>query len=201
MAYPGPSVGPWEVAELDVNLVNEVFRQIEEQINLLRGLRNDAIAASSTPVSIATHTHASASSGGPVGGDHGSLTGLTDNDHTQYRLTATDISHGTLTNLTVDDHSQYLLASDATSRAAFTSNWTDLTDAGDTTLHTHQEAGLDDAQTTASRTADSVLAGPNITITESDESEAVIISTTGFSGTVTPVVSITVSNGIVTAVS
>ena len=201
MAYSGPSIGPWQISEMDINLLNEVFRQIEEQINLLRGLRNDALASSGTAVSIATHTHASTSSGGPVGTDHGALSGLADNNHPQYQLVATPISHGTLTNLTVDNHPQYLLASDASSRAAFASNWTDLTDSGDTTLHSHPESNLDDAHATASRMADSVVAGPNITITESDESEAVIISTTGFSGTVTPVVSITVFNGIVTAVS
>lgn len=48
---------------------------------------------------------------------------------------ATD--HGTLAGLSDDDHSQYLLASQATDRATFTTNWTDLTDNGATTLHTH----------------------------------------------------------------
>ena len=47
------------------------------------------------------------------------------------------IDHGSLGGLSDDDHSQYLLASSATSRAAFAANWTDLTDGGGTTLHTH----------------------------------------------------------------
>ena len=45
--------------------------------------------------------------------------------------------HGALTGLTDDDHSQYLLASDATNRATFAANWTDLTDGGETSLHSH----------------------------------------------------------------
>ena len=50
------------------------------------------------------------------------------------------IDHGALTGRGDDDHSKYLLASDATSRAAFATNWLDLTDSGDTTLHTHDNA-------------------------------------------------------------
>ena len=49
--------------------------------------------------------------------------------------------HGALTGLSDDDHSQYLLASDATSRAAFAANWTDLTDGGETSLHSHAGGG------------------------------------------------------------
>lgn len=55
--------------------------------------------------------------------------------------------HGALDGLADDDHTQYLLASAATSRAAFASNWTDLTDGGGTTLHTH--AGTDSGWTAA----------------------------------------------------
>lgn len=36
-----------------------------------------------------------------------------------------------------DDHALYLLASDATDRSTFATNWTDLTDTGNTTLHVH----------------------------------------------------------------
>jgi len=66
--------------------------------------------------------NALAVSGGGGGGvtDHGALTGL-DPD---------------------DDHAQYLLASAAGGRAAFATNWTDLTDAGSTTLHTHDHGDL-----------------------------------------------------------
>ncbi len=45
--------------------------------------------------------------------------------------------HGLLSGLGDDDHSLYLLASDATNRATFASYWTDLTDSGETSLHTH----------------------------------------------------------------
>ena len=51
--------------------------------------------------------------------------------------------HGALTGLADDDHAQYLLASDATSRAAFATNWIDLTDAGASTLHKHDHGGQD----------------------------------------------------------
>ena len=50
-------------------------------------------------------------------------------------------AHSALTGLTADDHTQYLLASQATDRATFTANWTDLTDGGETTLHTHPASG------------------------------------------------------------
>ena len=53
------------------------------------------------------------------------------------------VDHGDLTGLADDDHSQYLLASQATDRSTFTSNWTDLTDAGATTLHKHDHGGQD----------------------------------------------------------
>ena len=41
--------------------------------------------------------------------DHGALTGLSDNDHPQYRLVADAIDHGALGGLSDDDHPQYLL--------------------------------------------------------------------------------------------
>jgi len=50
--------------------------------------------------------------------------------------------HGALSGLADDDHPLYLLASDATDRATFATNWTDLTDTGDTTLHGHDVTGL-----------------------------------------------------------
>lgn len=54
-------------------------------------------------------------------------------------------AHSALTGLIApaDDHTQYLLASAATDRATFATNWTDLTDAGATTLHKHDHGGLD----------------------------------------------------------
>ena len=47
------------------------------------------------------------------------------------------LSHGDLGDLGVDDHLQYILAASAGGRTAFSVNWTDLTDGGDTTIHTH----------------------------------------------------------------
>lgn len=49
----------------------------------------------------------------PVGGgggvtDHGALTGLSDNDHPQYRLVYDTIDHGSLGGLSDNDHPQYL---------------------------------------------------------------------------------------------
>lgn len=50
--------------------------------------------------------------------------------------------HGELSGLGDDDHALYLLASDATNRATFASYWTDLTDGGETSLHSHAAADL-----------------------------------------------------------
>lgn len=57
-------------------------------------------------------------------------------------VVASGVDHGGLSGLADDDHTQYLLASQATDRATFTANWTDLTDTGSTTLHTHDHGGL-----------------------------------------------------------
>ena len=76
---PNQGVGPWHVAEAEPYTINEVFRQIEEQINLLRGI------GVNVSLSIALHAHNSTTSGGKL--DHGTaLTGLGDNDHPQYLL-------------------------------------------------------------------------------------------------------------------
>ena len=86
---------------------------------------------------------------------HASLSDLTADDHTIYRLESADHSHQatglqagkldhglSLTGLTDDDHSLYLLASDATDRTTFAANWLDLTDTGATTLHSHAGVAL-----------------------------------------------------------
>lgn len=79
--------------------------------------------------------------------------------HTGYRLESADHSHQTtglqagkidhgaaLDGLADDDHAAYLLASDATSRAAFASNWLDLTDGGASALHSHAGGGYTDEE-------------------------------------------------------
>ena len=58
-------------------------------------------------------------------------------------LTGIVSDHGSLTGLSDDDHAQYLLASDATDRSTFAMNWMDLTDSSATTLHTHDHGGMD----------------------------------------------------------
>jgi len=45
--------------------------------------------------------------------------------------------HGALAGLGDDDHQLYLLAADATDRTTFATDWGDLTDAGQTSLHSH----------------------------------------------------------------
>lgn len=61
-----------------------------------------------------------------------------DHTHQSTGLQGGQLDHGlSLTGLTDDDHTQYLLASAATDRSTFATNWTDLTDGGKTTLHLH----------------------------------------------------------------
>ena len=55
--------------------------------------------------------------------------------------------HGSLSGLGDDDHAQYLLAATYGGRTIFGAAWTDLTDAGATTLHKHSHANLDDLTT------------------------------------------------------
>lgn len=59
----------------------------------------------------------------------------------EFNITGGD--HGTLSGLGDDDHALYLLASAAGNRTTFGTNWTDLTDAGATTLHKHDHGGQD----------------------------------------------------------
>jgi hypothetical protein len=83
------------------------------------------------------HTHQST---GAEGGqlDHGlALTGLTDDDHSAYPL---------VTNFEVD-------------RATIATNWTDLTDAGATSLHKHSHNSMDDLTTGDPHTQYAILAG------------------------------------------
>lgn len=68
-------------------------------------------------------------------------------DASDFALYDHSHDHGDLSGLTDDDHTQYLLASDATDRSTFATNWIDLTDSGETTLHTH--AGVSGADTDA----------------------------------------------------
>lgn len=63
------------------------------------------------------------------------------------------IDHGSISGLGDDDHALYLLASDATNRTTFAANWLDLTDGGTTTLHTHT-SGTASAITVANEATD-----------------------------------------------
>lgn len=67
--------------------------------------------------------------------------------------------HGNLAGLADDDHSQYLLASDATSRTIFTSGWSDLTDGGETTLHSHAGGSIASNLTLVPGTSDGDYCG------------------------------------------
>ncbi len=105
------------------------------------------------------------SPGGGTVTDHGSLGGLGDDDHSQYlkekasggaaseipvhdhsaAAEAGQLDHGAaLTGLADDDHSAYPLVTNfEVDRATIVTNWTDLTDAGATTLHKHDHGDLD----------------------------------------------------------
>ena len=99
------------------------------------------------------------------------------------------LDHGlALTGLDGDDHTQYLLASDATDRATFVTNWTDLTDTGDTTLHDHD--GI--TENTSHRTADgsshtfidqSVISGATPTFTGTNFTGIPVAGTSLVAGT------------------
>lgn len=78
--------------------------------------------------------------------DHTAITNIGTTTHAQLdthvgtaniHFTEASIDHGSITGLGDDDHALYLLASDATNRTTFATNWTDLTDSGDTIIHIH----------------------------------------------------------------
>lgn len=101
----------------------------------------DIFSAMATELAIADLDSAT-----PASGDLFIFADISDSDiNKKATLAAINavLDHGTLAGLGDDDHSIYLLASAATSRAAFASNWTDLTDAGATTLHKHDHGGQD----------------------------------------------------------
>lgn len=102
-------------------------------------------------------------------------------DALRLSAVASEIDHGGLAGLTDDDHAAYLLASDATNRATFAANWTDLTDTGSTTLHSHTTtADLDLIDgTITTQPWETIIAGSNITITESSDGSAIVIASTG----------------------
>jgi len=139
MAYPRNSIGPWQIAEMDVHLINEIFRQIEEHVGTLEGMTQGRVG------NIAWHTHETDETGGQISHDL-ALTDVSDNDHHPKIHThgdddgSGDVDHGDLTGLADDDHSQYILGDRA--------DWTDLTDGGDTTLHTHSSGGGSSSTTT-----------------------------------------------------
>ena len=146
MAYPRNSIGPWQIAEIDVHLINEIFRQIEEHIGTLEGMTQGRVG------NIAWHTHETDETGGQISHDL-ALTDVSEDDHHPKEHTHGDddgsgeVDHGDLTGLLDDDHTQYILGDRA--------DWTDLTDGGATTLHSHSastqetDQSLYDANTTA----------------------------------------------------
>ena len=66
----------------------------------------------------------------PPGWDHGNLSGLADDDHPQYATDAALSTH----EAAADPHSGYVREADA--------NWLDLTDNGETALHSHAGGGV-----------------------------------------------------------
>ena len=218
MAFPGPSIGPWQLVELDIHIINEVFRQIEEQISLLRGLRSSTTVSSSgtgtATISIGQHTHESAVTGGILSHDD-ALTDVSANDHhdkshshdgsdgsgslaaeiefQDANETASHISDEvfggtgvTVTELADGSGDAISIAIDTSTLVETTdADWIDLTDGGTTTLHSHSgstaetDQALYDAVFTIERITDHIFAGSNITITEYDESGAISIASTG----------------------
>lgn len=133
---------PYEIASLDIHSLNDVFRQIQQAVDELRGLQGpitvydevthtevvvfdtDQYATTAQIADVAATESAGTSTKIPRGdhvhkGDHGSLAGLSDDDHSLYPL---------VTNFEAD-------------RATIATNWTDLTDGGETALHSHAGGG------------------------------------------------------------
>ena len=129
---------PYQIMEVDVHQINDVFRQIQQAVDELRGLQGPvtifdevtfsdppvlpttAFAGTSTIADVAATEAAGTSTLIPRGdhvhkADHGSIAGLADDDHSLYPL---------VTNFEAD-------------RATIAINWEDLTDGGETTLHSH----------------------------------------------------------------
>lgn len=85
--------------------------------------------------------------------------------------------HGALTGLTDDDHTQYPLVTDFESdRATIQTNWTDLTDSGETTLHSH--AASSEATDVANVEPnplpfEQIIASSNVTVTEVGNGNAI----------------------------
>lgn len=76
--------------------------------------------------------------------------------------------HGALTGLSDDDHTQYLLASQATDRSTFSTNWLDLTDGGSTTLHTHPGLAGSTEQTFYAKMSDGTAFGDTVLFSTAD---------------------------------
>jgi hypothetical protein len=102
------SVGPWQIAEINVELINEVFRQITDQIDLLRGLTgqnlsvtvaNTGAVATGSIVKALTSTTLEAAIAGTdyvAPGADGAISGLTANKIPKA-ATAKTLSNGSMT--------------------------------------------------------------------------------------------------------
>lgn len=173
MTFPGPSIGPWEITELDIHLLNEVFRQIEEQISILRGLRNNTTSTSTgtiaPAVSIAVHSHESTVTGGKISHDS-ALNDVSADDHH-----AKSHTHGADGSGTVD-------AGTITYTPASNEKWNDLIDPGALADAVNQlaqrVAELEQAVETAghARITDMIFAGTGLTFTESSESNTITVT-------------------------
>lgn len=173
MAFPGPSIGPWQLAEIDVHILNEIFRQIEEQISLLRGLRSSVTVNSSgvgtATITIGQHTHSDSITGGQLSHDSALTDISTDDHHTKSHIHSSDGSG------TVDGANVTYTPSD-------NDKWTNTTDPGALTDAINQlaqrVAELERAAEASSheRIADQLFAGSGLTFTESDESGAITIT-------------------------
>ena len=108
----GQGVGPWQIGELDPYVINEVFRQIEEQINLLRGLGGlpsvPTGGGTSTSIILGKHSHETDATGGQISHDT-ALTGVSvDDHHAKSHVHSADgsgtVSHTVLSGVASDDH-------------------------------------------------------------------------------------------------
>lgn len=122
------------------------FRNLHKCDVLQRCLNADLVDGLHATEIVTVLDIAGLTSATPASGDLFIFADISDSDAVRKATLAAInaiLDHGTLAGLGDDDHSIYLLASAAGGRATFATNWTDLTDAGATTLHKHDHGGMD----------------------------------------------------------